>query len=150
MLVTNYRMESVGLRVFDPNRKGPDGKHGTQAPGQRGDLAFALQSRTDRAIAQLNVQPTAATVINGTRFPPPINAARRSAGDPFTPMMRTYPGDLIRVKMQAGAHEEEHNESHPRHEVAAGRLGPRQVAELRLEELAGRGHLRAVHAHARR
>ena len=41
----------------------------------RGDLAFALQSRTDRAIAQLNVQPTAATVINGTRFPPPINAA---------------------------------------------------------------------------
>jgi hypothetical protein len=28
------------------------------------------------------------------------------AGDPFTPMMRTYPGDLIRVKMQAGAHEE--------------------------------------------
>ena len=49
--------------------------------------------------------------------------------------------------MQAGAHEEEHNASHPRHEVAAGRIGPRQVAQLRLEELAGRGHLRAVHAH---
>ena len=112
----------------------------------RGDLAFALQSRTDRAINQLNVQPTAATVINGTRFPPPINAAGVTPGDPFTPMMRTYPGDLIRVKMQAGAHEEEHNASHPRHEVAAGRIGPRQVAQLRLEELAGRGHLRAVHA----
>ena len=110
-LVTNYRMESVGLRVFDPNRKGPDGKNGTQAAGQRGDLAFAMQSRTDRAIAALNVQPTAATVINGTRFPPPINAAGVVAGDPFTPMMRTYPGDLIRVKMQAGAHEEEHNAS---------------------------------------
>ncbi len=109
VLVTNYRMESVGLRVFDPNRNGPDGKNGTQATGQRGDLAFALQSRTDRAINQLNVQPTAATVINGTRFPPPINAAGVVAGDPFTPMMRTYPGDLIRVKMQAGAHEEEHN-----------------------------------------
>ena len=26
-------------------------------------------------------------------------------------MMRTYPGDLIRVKIQAGAHEEEHNAS---------------------------------------
>ena len=111
VLVTNYRMESVGLRVFDPNRKGPDGKDGVQAAGQRGDLAFALQSRTDRAIAALNVQPTAATVINGTRFPPPINAGGVVAGDPFTPMMRTYPGDLIRVKIQAGAHEEEHNAS---------------------------------------
>ena len=30
--------------------------------------------------------------------------------------------------------------------MAAGRLGPRHVAELGLEELAGRGHLRAVHA----
>jgi len=111
LLVTNYRIESVGLRVFDPDRNGPDGKNGTQAAGQRGDLAFALQSRTDRAIAALNVQPTAATVINGTRFPPPINAGGVTAGDPFTPMMRTYPGDLIRVKMQAGAHEEEHNAS---------------------------------------
>ena len=111
VLVTNYRMESVAQRVFDPNRTGPDGKPGTQAQGLKGDLAFALQSRTDRAINQLNVQPTAATVINGTRFPPPINAAGVTAGDPFTPMMRTYPGDLIRVKMQAGAHEEEHNAS---------------------------------------
>jgi len=111
VLVTNYRMESVGLRVYDPNRTGPDGKPGMQADGLKGDLAFALQSRTDRAINQLNVQPTAATVINGTRFPPPINAGGVTAGDPFTPMMRTYPGDLIRVKMQAGAHEEEHNAS---------------------------------------
>ncbi|MBP2682637.1 MAG: hypothetical protein H6Q79_676, partial [Deltaproteobacteria bacterium] len=31
--------------------------------------------------------------------------------DPFTPMMRTYAGDLVRVKMQAGGHEEEHNAS---------------------------------------
>jgi len=111
IMVTNYRIESVGLRVYDPNRTGPDGKPGMQADGLKGDLGFALQSRTDRAINQLNVQPTAATVINGTRFPPPINAGGVTAGDPFTPMMRTYPGDLIRVKMQAGAHEEEHNAS---------------------------------------
>jgi manganese oxidase len=111
VMVTNYRMEAVGLRVFDPNRRGPDGKSGTQAAGQRGDLAFALQSRTDRAMNNLNVQPNAATVINGTRFPPPINAAGVTPGDPFTPMMRTYPGDLVRVKIQAGAHEEEHNAS---------------------------------------
>ncbi len=80
-----------------------------QADGDKGDLAFALQSRTDRAIAALNVQPTAATIINGTKFPPPINAGGVNAGDPFTPMMRTYSGDLVRVKIQAGGHEEEHN-----------------------------------------
>ena len=51
MLVVNYRNEPVGLRIFDPNKLGPDGKPGMQADGERGDLAFALQSRTDRAIA---------------------------------------------------------------------------------------------------
>jgi hypothetical protein len=32
-------------------------------------------------------------------------------GDPFTPMVRAYIGDTIRVKIQAGGHEEEHNAS---------------------------------------
>jgi hypothetical protein len=109
ILAVNYRHEPVGLRVFDPAKLGPDGKSGMQADGQKGDLAFALQSRTDRAIALLNVQPTAATVINGTRFPPPINAGGVQPGDPFTPMIRTYAGDTVRVKIQAGGHEEEHN-----------------------------------------
>ena len=31
MLVVNYRNEPIGLRVFDPNGTGPDGKPGTQA-----------------------------------------------------------------------------------------------------------------------
>jgi len=109
LFVVNYRQESVGLRVFDPNRTGPDNKPGTQAAGAAGDLAFALQSRTDRAIALLNVQPAAGTVINGTRFPPPINFAGVNPGDPFTPMLRTFAGDVIRVKTIAGSHEEEHN-----------------------------------------
>jgi len=111
LLSVNYRAEPIALRIFDPAKVGPDGKPGMQADGQRGDLAFALQSRTDRAIAQMNVQPTAATVINGTRFPPPINAGGVGPGDPFTPMLRTYAGDKIRVKIQAGGHEEEHNAS---------------------------------------
>ena len=114
MLVVNYRNEPVGLRVFDPNKPGPDTKNGMQADGDRGDLAFALQSRTDRAIAQMNVQPAAwntpsGTTINGTKFPPPINAGGVQNGDPFTPMLRTYAGDRIHVKIQAGGHEEEHN-----------------------------------------
>ena len=53
-LVVNYRNEPVGLRVYDPDKLGPDGKPGTQADGPAGDLAFALQSRTDRKIAAFN------------------------------------------------------------------------------------------------
>lgn len=108
VLVTNYRMEPVALRVYDPNKPGPDGKPGMQADGKPGDLAFALQSRTDRVIPQLNVMPDGNTVINGTRFPPHINAAGFGPGDPFTPMMRAYQGDQVRVKIQSGGHEEEH------------------------------------------
>jgi hypothetical protein len=108
MLVVNYRNEPVGLRVFNPNRLGPDGKPGAQTGGQAGDLAFALQSRTDRAIGRMNVQPTAATSIAGTRFPPPLNAAGVNGGDPFTPMARAYYGDQIKMKIQAGGQEHSH------------------------------------------
>jgi len=111
MLVVNYRNEPVGLRVFDPLKAGPDGKPGTQSDGLAGDLAYALQTRTDRAIPEMNVQPTGATDINGTVFPPPINSGDVGPGDPFTPMIRVYSGDLVRVKIQSGGHEHEHNAS---------------------------------------
>ena len=109
----NYRNEPVGFRVYDPPGSGPDGKPGTQADGFGGDLAFALQSRTDRKIARLNVQPTpgAAGAINGTQFPPPLNAGGVTAGDPFTPLLRAYFGDPVRIKIQAGGHEESHSAS---------------------------------------
>ena len=55
------------------------------------------------------MQPDGNTVINGTRFPPPINTSGVNAGDPFTPMLRAFTGDLVRLKMQSGGHEEEHN-----------------------------------------
>ncbi|HET8538634.1 MAG TPA: hypothetical protein VFL83_02060 [Anaeromyxobacter sp.] len=111
MLVVNYRNEPVALRVFDPNALGPDGKAGTQAAGDAGDLSHAYESRTDRAIAAMNVQPKARTSINGTLFPPPINAGDVSAGDPFTPMVRAHYGDTIRMKIQAGGQEESHSAS---------------------------------------
>ena len=109
MFAVNYRNEPVGLRVYDPNKYGPDGKLGSQADGKAGDLAFALQSREDRAIPEFNRQPLGGESIHGTIFPPPINTGGVRPGDPFTPMMRTYVGDLVRVKMQAGGDEEEHN-----------------------------------------
>jgi hypothetical protein len=109
VLVVNYRQEPIALRVYDPIKIGPDGKPGMQADGSRGDLAFALQSRRDRALARMNKMPDANTVIFGTRFPPHINTGALDGGDPFTPTIRAYAGDLVRVKMQAGAHEEEHH-----------------------------------------
>jgi hypothetical protein len=108
-MVVNYRNEPIGLRIYDPTKLGPDGKPGMQADGLAGDLAFALQSRVDRKIPELNVQPGAGTNIKGTLFPPPINSADVGPGDPFTPMVRTFFGDRVRVKAQAGAHEETHN-----------------------------------------
>jgi hypothetical protein len=106
MLVNNYRNEPFALRVFDPNKLGPDGKLGAQADGLAGDLAFAMQTRTDRKIPQLN------TKFGDTPYPAvgtgdEINRDRR-AGDPFTPIMRVYEGDNVKVKIQSGATEEEH------------------------------------------
>jgi len=102
LLVTNYRNEPIGLRVFDPNKVFPgDNKAGMQADGLGGDLAFALQTRTDRAIPQFN------TVLGDTPYPA-LNAGLLP-GDPYTPMLRTYPGDKVKVKIQAGSTEHEHN-----------------------------------------
>jgi hypothetical protein len=151
MLVVNYRNEPAGLRVFDPFNNGPDGKLGTQAasedingngildPGEdtnlngvldtdfrRGDLVHALETRIDRAIPQMNTQPTELTSLQvgvnlypnneapaahdePTFFPPPINSLDAlDPGDPYTPMMRTRAGDRVTVKVQAGGHEHEH------------------------------------------
>ncbi|HET8723565.1 MAG TPA: hypothetical protein VFM53_05115, partial [Anaeromyxobacteraceae bacterium] len=110
--VVNYRNEPVGYRIYNPAAIGPDGRPGAQTAGLAGDLAFAFDSRTDRAIKELNSQPTAATVINGTKFPPPLNQATAlKPGDPFTPMVRAYYGDRIRVRIQAGGDEESHTVS---------------------------------------
>jgi hypothetical protein len=111
MFVVNYRNEPVGLRVFDPNAIGPDGQNGSQTAGLAGDLAFALQSRTDRAIPQLNTafgdMPYPVNNNCQGRRGDGINCDRR-AGDPITPIMRAYEGDEVKIKIQVGATEEQH------------------------------------------
>jgi hypothetical protein len=107
MWVVNYRNEPVGLRVFDPSALGPDGKSGTQAAGDAGDLALAFQSRGDRAISELN------SSFGNTPYPeaPYCNGkgdginCDRGNGDPFTPIMRAYMNDQVKVKIQVGATE---------------------------------------------
>jgi hypothetical protein len=123
MFTVNYRNEPIALRIYDPQRTGPDGKPGMQAAGLAGDLAYAFQSRTDRAIPNMNLKPSAITSVTGpsadgvaapphissTTLPPHINRAGDMPGDPFTPMLRTYSGDKVRIRVQAGGDEEEHN-----------------------------------------
>ena len=129
MFVVNYRNEPVGLRVFDPNATGPDGKPGAQTAGLAGDLAFAFQSRTDRAIPQFNSR--FGRTPRGWRNAPYCNTddedtdleleeddtvritgdlinCDRRRGDPFTPIMRAYERDEVKVKIQVGATEEQH------------------------------------------
>jgi len=123
MFVVNYRNEPVALRIYDPNKIGPDGKKGAQADGLAGDLAFALSSQITRAIPDLNRMPTKGDVATApadaailppanlatTAFPPHINKAGYEGRDPYTPMLRTYSGDRVRIKAQAGGDEEEHS-----------------------------------------
>ncbi len=126
MYVVNYRNESLAARVFDPNRDDcPDDSDksdgltehgGCQAKGEAGDLAYAMSSSTTRAIPELNdVRGLAPATYNdgtcalGVSCPPINQVGALAGGDPFTPMMRAYEGDRVHIKVQAGAHEEEHS-----------------------------------------
>ena len=122
MMVVNYRNEPIAARVYDPDKPGPDGKRGMQGDALGSDMAFALQTRTDRKCTPMNF-------ADGNPFGVPVNSSGRVCdydgtpntpyavqtnahlGDPFTPIMRAYSGDLVRVKVQAGSHEHEHNGS---------------------------------------
>jgi hypothetical protein len=119
MYVLNYRTESIAARIFDPEKEGPDGKSGTQADGRAGDLAFALASKLPgdipRVIPELNDTLGEAPIgyaggsCTGGVFCPAINdLAAVSGGDPFTPLPQTFEGDRVHIKIQTGAHEEEH------------------------------------------
>ena len=94
--VVNYRNEPIGLRVFNPSL---NTGAGGQTAGDAGDLSRAFESRTDRAIAALNTQPTFYPALGKDIQP----------GDPYTPILRTYMGDKVRLRMQVGATEETHN-----------------------------------------
>lgn len=104
MMVVNYRNEPIGARVYDPNKLGPDGKKGMQADGKQGSLAFAMQTMTNRAMPILN------TPYGHADFYIPLTKGVLD-GDPFTPILRANSGDKIKIKIQGGSHEHEHNAS---------------------------------------
>jgi manganese oxidase len=103
-MVVNYRQEPVAARVMNLDGNTVDNpglSQASQTSGNPGDLAFAYQTRTDRALTALNT-------VNGESTYPPLTHDVRQ-GDPYTPLLRAYSGDLVRIKIQAGSHEHEHN-----------------------------------------
>jgi hypothetical protein len=91
-MTVNYRNEPVATRINNGVNK--------QTPGLAGDLSFAFESRTDRAIPALNTQPDFFTTpLNRNLLP----------GDPFTLMLKAYAGDKVQIRILQGAHEEGHN-----------------------------------------
>ncbi|MFI3221078.1 MAG: hypothetical protein QX189_18475 [Methylococcales bacterium] len=91
-MTVNYRNEPIATRINNGANK--------QTAGLAGDLSFAFESRTDRAIPALNTQPNYfATPLTQNVMP----------GDPFTPLLKTYAGDKVQIRVLQGAHEEGHN-----------------------------------------
>jgi hypothetical protein len=90
----NYRNEPVAARVLNPATM-------AQASGNAGDLSLVFSSDVVRADPRLNVQPKTYPALSADVNP----------GDPYTPLMRVYENDKLRIKVQVGATEEGHNAS---------------------------------------
>jgi hypothetical protein len=89
-MVVNYRNEPMALRVRDTLSNG-------QAAGERGDLSYVYSSGIKRADTRLN------------GFGPYGRRPGVLELDPFTPLMRVYEDDRVRVNLLVGAQEEGHN-----------------------------------------
>ncbi len=92
MVAVNYRNEPVPLRIRLPNST-------VQATGDAGDLSHVYSSLVNRADPAMNVQPG--------YYPPLTNDIQ--PGDPYTPILRAYEGDRVKIRTLVGAHEEEHS-----------------------------------------
>ncbi|MFP3939608.1 MAG: copper oxidase [Thermoanaerobaculia bacterium] len=88
----NYRNEPLASRLRDPATN-------EQAAGDAGDPSLAYSSKVKRVDPDLNVQPA---------FYPPLTGDVQDR-DPYTPLLRTFLGDRVQIRILAGAHEEEHN-----------------------------------------
>jgi plastocyanin len=99
----NYRNEPLTFRAF--------GGAPAVSPAPAGtDLSNAFAS-IPRVDPQLNTQPATGTAISSTganafKFPPPFRGAQ--ANDPYTPLLRAYPGDNVQVRTLVGAHMSPH------------------------------------------
>jgi hypothetical protein len=89
MMLVNYRNEPLALRVRNLNN--------AQAAADSGNLSYAFSSQRDRADGRFN------------NFGPYGQRPGELRRDAFTPLMRIYEDDRVRVNLLVGAHEEGHN-----------------------------------------
>ncbi len=103
----NYRNEPISLRILDRSGVLPQQYTGGFL-GRGGDLSFAYETRTDRWDPEFNVLPYA-PFLTKAPYGPLTNPASLYEGDPYTPLLRTYEGDSVKIRVLVGAHEESHN-----------------------------------------
>ncbi len=103
----NYRNEPVALRILDDSGSSPQQYTGGFL-GRGGDLSFAYETRTDRWDPEFNTYPYA-PFLSKAPYGPLTNPAGLFKGDPYTPLLRTYEGDAVKIRVLVGAHEESHN-----------------------------------------
>jgi hypothetical protein len=94
-MVVNYRNEPIALRVKDPHAAAQSQNH------PQGDLSWSFASipRDDLDLNQ--IEPNYQTTLTSTE--------QLGPHDPYTPVLRVYEDDDVRVRVLVGAHEEEHN-----------------------------------------
>ena len=94
----NYRNEPLPFRVADA---------GSFSGGANAtDLGHVFASNITRNNPQMNSQPPLGAPIgtSGFRFPDKALTPGMEAGDPYTPLLRTYEGDRVQVRIITGAH----------------------------------------------
>ena len=91
-MTANYRNEPAALRVFDPATQ-------AQAAGLAGDLSAIFSSQVVRKDTRLNTQPAFYQPLTPDLLP----------GDPYTPLLRSFEGERVQIRLLVGGHEEGHN-----------------------------------------
>jgi hypothetical protein len=94
----NYRNEPLPFRVAPPSIF-------TGATNAT-NLSYVFSSNIFRNIAAVNSQPAPGSTIgtSGFKFPARALTPGMEPGDPFTPLLRTYEGDNVQVRVIVGAH----------------------------------------------
>lgn len=99
--LVNYRNEPIPLRILDIFSSPK-----SQSGGIGGDLSWAYASLTNRSDPEFNTFPYAPFL---TKAPYGPLTGGLFEGDPYTPLLRAYEGDTIKVRSLVGAHEASHN-----------------------------------------
>jgi manganese oxidase len=104
--IVNYRNEPLPARTQPP--VGTPG-HDVSAQNQDLGLAWASMTRND---PNLNIQPAGPTTLQAPEQPVTVNFPGKFVGaeptDPYTPLLRAYPGDKVQIRVLVGAHEDPH------------------------------------------